>query len=100
MNLNRTTASLLSIIGSAFFAAPPFIIAALFQQKGVDWPMIPLAIIAVIIFLSSRIYFAAWYVRDKHRHVAWSLASIFGIWGWLILWFMKDYSGTVGQWDN
>ena len=91
-SLNRTNVSVLSLIAPWALAGVGTILAIMFQQAGYDnlASVVPWGAIALGLFIS--VYCAYLYVKDKERHGGWALASVFSLWGWIVLWVLADRS--------
>jgi hypothetical protein len=87
--MTRTVAMLLSYFGSAI----PLAIVLLFFAVFDNLPTLIATSAAVAFVLAAlfiRIYFAAWYARDKDRSGALGLLALFGWIGWLLLIVSED----------
>jgi intracellular septation protein A len=88
--MTRTAAICLSFLGPLVPMILIFLFFSTFDRvipTGVD---VAGAIILVASVVFIRIYFAAWYARDKGRSGALGLLSLFGLLGWLVLIFAQD----------
>ena len=88
--MTRAFAILLSYFGSALPLAVFLLFFAFFDNELPDAVGAIGMILFVIAALTIRVYFAAWYARDKGRSGALGLMSLFGLLGWLFLVLMED----------
>lgn len=90
--LSRVSASLLSLF-APFIAIMPVVapIYLLGEHSLPDIIKTIITITSIAVFFGIRIYFARWYVHDKQRNLNWAALSVIGFWGWVILWYLKDY---------
>ena len=79
--MTRAAAALLSIFGSLFPAILLIIVSALYDNKLPNVVMVIAIALFVVVALTIRIYFTAWYARDKGRSGALGWLAIFGILG-------------------
>ncbi len=88
--VNRTNVSVLSLIAPWALAGVGTILGIMFEQEGYE----TLASIApggaIVLGLLVSVYCAYLYVRDKERYGVWALASVFSLWGWIVLWVLTD----------
>ena len=93
-NLNRVNVSVLSLITPWALAGVGTILGIMFEQEGYEKlaSLAPRGAIVLGLFVS--VYCAYLYVRDKERHAAWALASVFSVWGWIVLWLLPDKGGA------
>ncbi len=88
-NLNRTNVSVLSLIAPWALAVVGAILGNMFEQVGNEKLVF---VVAIVLGLLVSVYCAYLYVRDKERHGVWALASVFSLWGWIVLWVLPDRS--------
>ncbi len=91
-NLNRTNVSVLSLIAPWALAGVGTILSIMFQQEGYEKVASVVPGGAIVLGLLVSAYCAYLYVRDKERHGVWALASVFSMWGWIVLWVLPDRS--------
>ena len=88
-NLNRGNVAALSLLVPWGFGVVGAIVGNRYEQEGYE----KLAFVcAIVLGLLVSVYCAYLYVRDKERHGVWALASVFSMWGWIVLWVLPDRS--------
>jgi len=90
-NLNRGNVAALSLLVPWGFAVVGAIVGHRYEQEGYEKLVF---VVAIVLGLLVSIYCAYLYVRDKERHWFWALASVFSMWGWIVLWVLPDRSSN------
>jgi hypothetical protein len=93
--MTRTIAALLSIFGPLVPAILLALVFAFFVNEPTDAFSAFAALLFVTAALTIRVYFAAWYARDKGRSGALGFFALFGLLGWLFLFVTEDRSATT-----